>query len=196
VAAVCVVAAGCGGSATSPGSGATQSAKPIAPPSTVEARPLTPSPAGYLRRGRLVGRFSGMRVFANARDGFAIGFLARTMSTYPLVTGDGGKAWRVAGPVFQIPAADGAATVSRAGMVGTRVWFACCGGESIVDVTADAGRRWWGAFLPGDVLSVYAGQTGQLVAVVQPYAKPGRLWTYESARGRRWVYTTKPVPPA
>lgn len=164
----------------------------------VLARPLRAAGPDGLRVGSQVGRdFTGVRSFLNASDGFAIGTPAAKLGdTYPLATTDGGRTWRTAGPVLHIPAAQGAVAVAQEGMISPRTWFACCGLNAVVDVTPDAGRHWWQAFLPGMVVAVYAG-TGPCeppVAVVEPYVRsgPAPLWTYVSATGRRWAYARSP----
>ncbi len=113
---------------------------------------------------------------------------------YPLTTTDGGKAWRIAGPVANVPAAQGGVAVAQAGVVNARTWFMCCGGNTVVDVTTDAGKHWWQAFLPAEVINVFAGDNphARLVAIVRAYSTPGhihhRLWAYTSLDGRRWTY--------
>ena len=147
---------------------------------------------------RVSTRFSGKRVFVNSRDGFAIGtWPGGSGATYPIATVNGGKTWRTAGPILHIPAAQGAVAVDEAGMSGSRVWFAWGDGITVVDVTPDAGKHWWQAFLPGTVLTVYPDLIcGRLTAIVQPYTERQRspLWSYVSVRGRRWTYAQNPNP--
>lgn len=199
VAALCLsAAAGCGGSARPTTTGAAPSSKALRPPRTVQVRRLRPSASGYLRPGtRVSNRFAGTRVFANPRDGFAIGTPPRaTGDTYPLATLDGGKTWRTAGPVLHIPAAQAAVDVTEAGTGGPHVWYAWGQGITVVDVTPDAGKHWWQAFFPGMVLTVYAeqGQCNRLIALIQPFTKRKQppLWTYASANGRHWTYVFNP----
>ena len=52
----------------------------------------------------------------------------------------------IAGPVVNVPAAQGGGDVAQAGVASGRTWFMCCGGNSVVDVTTDAGKHWWQAF--------------------------------------------------
>jgi len=164
----------------------------------VQARRLRPDGPNSLRTGTRVGNhFSGDRVFANPRDGFAIGNPPGEFgATYPIATVNGGKTWRTAGPALHIPAAQGAVAVTEAGMSGPRVWYAWSGENTVVDVTPDAGKHWWQAFLPGPVLTVYADQIecNQLIALVQPFTKRKNppLWTYASANGRHWTYAANP----
>jgi hypothetical protein len=136
------------------------------------------------------------RTFATRRDGFALGNLSGSEggAMYPLATTDGGKAWRIAGPVVNVPAAQGGVTVAQAGVANARTWFMCCGGNTVVDVTTDAGKHWWQAFLPAEVINVFAGDNphARLVAIVRAYSNPGhihhRLWAFTSMDGRRWTY--------
>ena len=144
--------------------------------------------------------FSALRVFANARDGFALSDLSQKglggPGTYPVVTSDGGRTWRTAGPVLHIPAAQGAGAVGQPGMVGARILFAWCGAcNGVIDTSSDAGRHWWQTFLPGLVLSVLGGSSAQagLEAIVEgptpnPDGRGASLWTYFSTDGRRWTF--------
>jgi hypothetical protein len=108
-----------------------------------------------------------------------------------------GKTWRIAGPVVNVPAAQGGVDVAQAGVVNAHTWFMCCGLSTVVDVTPDAGKHWWVAFLPGEVVSVvagtpsFAGPRARLIALVRPFATTHsrqRLWIYVSANGRLWRY--------
>ena len=116
---------------------------------------------------------------------------------YPVATTDGGKTWRIAGPIVNVPAAQGGVDVAQAGVVNAHTWFMCCGLNTVVDVTADAGKHWWVAFLPGEVVSVvagtpsFAGPRARLIALVRPQEGARgehRLWIYVSANGRLWRY--------
>jgi hypothetical protein len=81
-------------------------------------------------------------------------------------------------------------------MLGPDVWFAWGPGITVVDATPDAGKHWWQAFLPGQVLTVYADQIqcNRLIALVQPFTrrKHPPLWTYVSTNGRKWTYAANP----
>jgi hypothetical protein len=136
-------------------------------------------------------------VFANPRVGFAAPALLQAGdATYPLITTDGGRTWRIDGPVLHIPAAQGAIAVGQPGVLGARIYFAWCGGcNMVIDVTPDAGRHWWQAFMPGEVLSVIGGPDPRagLIAIIEgpTTAANGRgasLWVYLSTNGRRWTY--------
>ena len=116
---------------------------------------------------------------------------------YPVATTDGGETWRIAGPAVNLPTASAPVDVAQAGVINARTWFMCCGLNTIVYVTPDAGKHWWAAFLPGEVISVIAGtpafteQRARLIALVRPSPTAHsrqRLWIYVSANGRLWRY--------
>jgi hypothetical protein len=93
------------------------------------ARRLRPAARSGLPRGsRVTPGFNAIRVFANPQDGFAVPDLRQKglagPGTYPVVTSDGGRTWRTAGPVRHIPAAQGPIAVGQPGMVGARILFA------------------------------------------------------------------------
>ena len=192
-----LVVAGCGSAHARPTAGAQNVSSKIVPPKTVDAfRMRGWNAAGFhaLKLGtRVDGGFSGHRLFSNRSDGFALGCLTATegCATYPLATTDGGKTWRVAGPIVDVGGAGQAGGyVSTAGAVDARHWFLCCGGDTVADVTPDAGKHWWTAAFPGEVVTVVAGEpsfNARVVAVVRPYGTH-QLWIYVSRDGRRWTY--------
>jgi hypothetical protein len=137
-------------------------------------------------------RFKVVRVFANPRDGFAIADLPQGGDgTYPIATTDGGKTWRTDGPVLDVPAAQGPLAVGQAGVLGGRIYFAWRGAcNSVIDSTPDAGKHWWQAFMPGNVLAVLGNSDPRagLMTVVQGTTDGGGdspLWVYLSTDGRR-----------
>jgi hypothetical protein len=166
------------------------------PPANVTARPLGPR-QGILnvRRGTLVRpRNLGVRAFVDNRRGFALADLPNG-ETYPAETVNGGRKWRINGPVFHIPAANGAAAVALAGAAPPRTYFAF-GGGSVVDLSTDGGRHWWVADLGEDVIAVVPGPgPHQLVAVVQnesPNGSKVATVAYGSTDGgRHWRRTER-----
>jgi hypothetical protein len=122
-------------------------------------------------------------VFADATHGFGLANLANG-ETFPARTMDGVTRWQINGPVFHVPAADGAGGVSYTGRAGPRTYFAY--GSSVIDVTTDGGESWWQTFLGELVLSVVAHHQA-LVAVVQQQASA----TSESLRSVTWVYVSR-----
>jgi hypothetical protein len=153
---------------------------------------------GGLRPGTPVNpAFTSIRVFANRRIGFAITDIPKAGDgTYPVSTANGGKNWQTDGPVLHIPAAQGAIGVGQAGVAGSKIFFAWCGAcNSVIDITPDAGKHWWQAFMPGQVLTLLGTPYARagLIAVVEgpTSAANGRgasLWVHISTDGRRWSY--------
>jgi hypothetical protein len=179
---------GCGSSAPTSTTHRAAAAK-VSPPETVTARPLGPR-QGILtiRRGTVVrSNDLSVRVFLDGRRGFALADLEHG-ETYPAATVDGGKTWRIDGPVFHIPAANGPAVVTLVGAARPRTYFAFGGGGSVVDLTTDGGVHWWSAFLGDDVLSVVPGTNPHhLIAVVQNGGPKVATVVYISTDGgRHW----------
>lgn len=158
-------------------------------------RPRRGLGTGAVPRGTAVPSSSlfTSRVFANARDGFALANDGQAQ--YPVRTTDGGRTWRIDGPQFHIDAADGPEGVGYVGAAGPRTFFAY--GSSVADVTTNAGRTWWETFLGEQVMAVVPGMgPHELVAYVQQsvsnnHANPALTWQYVSRDGgRHWTYST------
>jgi hypothetical protein len=87
--------------------------------------------------------------------------------------------------------------VDQAGVTGSRIRFAWCGAcNNVIDITPDAGKHWWQANMPGEVLSLVGSphpRAGLIAIVKGPTpAADGRgasLWVYTSSSGRRWAYS-------
>jgi hypothetical protein len=133
----------------------------------------------------------GDRVFANARDGFALA--NENFVEYPARTVDGGLVWRIDGPQLHIPGAHGADAVRYVGLSGPRTFFAY--GSSAVDVTMNSGRTWSEAFLGELVMAVVPGSRNDLIAYVQQslsngHVNPAVTWQYVSLDGgRHWRFS-------
>lgn len=191
-----VAVTGCGSSRTAalPTSAAARvSAAPVPPPRRVAALivAMPNNPFRFIKPGTVIAaRDVDSRAFTDGEHGFGLANLDN--ETYPAASSDGGMTWRIDGPVFHIDAADGVSGVGYTGAANARTYFAY--GSSVVFVTTDAGRHWWGAYLGELVLSVVA-QNGQLIAVVQQQASPDTesstavTWVYASTDGGRvWRY--------
>ncbi len=147
--------------------GSAQAVASTAPPSTVRAALLPTPTRGPNRPGTLVSPSKlGMRVFVGPKRGFALATLMLGgEATYPAATVDGGKTWRVAGPVFHIPAANAPNVVTQVGAARPTTYFAYGGrggGDSVI-VTTDAGKHWWRARF-GAVYAVVANSGRRLLA--------------------------------
>jgi hypothetical protein len=163
----CLMSTACGSSSPAPTTRRPATSHFLSP-ARVTALALGPRQGVVsVRRGTLVRSSDlSVRVFVDARHGFALADL-RNGETYPAATVDGGKRWRIDGPVFHIPAANGAAVVTQVGAVRPNSYFAF-GGGSVVDATTDAGHHWWVASLGENVLLVVPGTSPHhLIAVSQ-----------------------------
>jgi hypothetical protein len=172
------------------------------PPRRVSARPLVPGAAGGLRRGtRLPSAGLGARVFADPTHGFALTAPTRRGARiYPAASTDGGRTWRVAGPILQLGSGRGAAAVSEPGMIAARSFYAWAPGNPVIDITVDGGRRWWHTAMPDVVLSLNPdrgprGFANGLDAIVEGPAASADgagalLWEYRTTDGRHWRFVT------
>lgn len=160
---------------------------------SVTATQLPADKPPFRRAGSIVSSSTlGVRVFVNAKDGFALATLSGT--TYPAATVDAGRTWRIDGPHFHVSAANAPNVVTQLGAAGTATYFAYGGpegGESIV-VSTDAGKHWWRAYMPGVPMAVVYGAVGSsgrrgLLAFVR--SGPSEISTYVSTDGgRHWSF--------
>jgi hypothetical protein len=160
------------------------------PPATV-AGTLIIRPTGTLKPGSLVKSADlGLRVFPNAKHGFALADVGQAQ--YPAATVDGGKIWRTDGPALHLNAAQAPLVVQEVGAANQRTFFAWGGGQ-VVDVTSDAGKHWYRAILGDVVMAVVSPANGQLVAFAQTATGSGSTavtWVYVSKDGgRQWHYS-------
>lgn len=155
-----------------------------------DRRPF-PQPGSVVRSSSL-----GIRTFANARDGFALaevtGSSVGGSATFPARTTDGGHVWRIDGPHLHVSAADAPDVVTGSGVGGPRIFFAFAGpaGGQAVDVTTDAGARWWRAYLPSPpVAVVYSRVTrpARLIAFLE--GSPTLVYVSRDG-GRHWRRTS------
>jgi hypothetical protein len=171
------------------------SLRATSPPLTVTATLIT-RPAGTLKPGTVVAsRHLGTRVFPDAQHGFALADVGQ--GQYPAATINGGKTWKVAGPVLHVNAAQAPLVVQQVGAASQKKLFAWGGpgGGQAVDVTPDAGKHWYRAILGDIVMAVVSGPNGELVAFVQVAAdnsgSTAANWVYVSKDGgRHWHYST------
>lgn len=165
----------------------------LPPALTITAQPSANRTGAWLAPGTVVrpaGSDAG--VFADARHGFTLASIDYV--TYPLATVDGGRTWRIAGPALPLVASAGTVAGSQPGVAGPQTYFASegLGMTTVVEVTTDAGKHWWQAFLPGGAVFVGAFG-GELTAIVAAPSNgtsdaPVAMWAYHSRSGRRWSY--------
>lgn len=156
-----------------------------------EALPAS-SPAPYKPAGTVVSSSRvGMRVFINNSHGFALA-TGVAQADYPVATADGGRTWRIAGPVLHRNAANAPDVVTQVGAARSATYFAYGGpgGGNSVAVTRDGGKHWWRAYLYGAVYAVVpihtvSGASGLLAFGNGPGAyctsNGGRVWHYKSS---------------
>jgi hypothetical protein len=154
------------------------------------ARRLRPQ-SGPSRPGSVVsGKQVAERIFANGRNGFALGWVSSAL--YPVSTADGGRVWRVDGPWLYREAADAPAGVGNIGLVLPRTFYAY--GPSVIDVTPGGGHEWWQTFIPhGLLVGVVPNTKGYLLALVQQTRRHNHAVTYQYVSrdgGRHWRYST------
>ncbi len=159
------------------------------PPATVAGTLITRL-AGTLKPGSLVKSANlGLRVFPNAKHGFALADVGQAQ--YPAATVNGGKTWRTDGPALHINAAQAPLVVQEVGAANQQTYFAWGGGQ-VVDATNDAGKHWYRAFLGDVVMAVVSPTNGQLVAFAQAStgsSSAAVTWVYVSTDGgRQWHY--------
>ncbi len=192
--------AGCAASASKQSLASPRSADVPSQPRTVLAGRMTSGAFRTIKPGTPVdSKQLATRVFADASHGFAL-FDNLAGETFPARTTDGGRVWRIAGPVLHAPAAQGAGAVTQVGTAGPGGYMAF-GDGSVVDVTNDGGRHWWRAALGDEVPAVIASG-GQLIAFAQEQEPTARetlhalVWVYGSSDGGRvWHATNQLAPP-
>jgi hypothetical protein len=182
-----IVLAGCGSahSAATPTRAAGSSAVPTPPQRLTATRmAIRNTPFGVIKSGTVIpGREVGARAFAESRHGFGLANITNG-ETFPAATTNGGRTWRIDGPAFHVPAANGPAGVSYTGVASRRTYFAY--GSSVVDVTTDGGTSWWQTFL-GEFVLVVLARHGHLIAVVQQQAASNT----QSLKAVDWVYVSR-----
>ena len=126
----------------------------------------------------------GVRTFVSSTHGFALWM--DLQHSYPAGTTDGGRTWRIDGPVFHVDAAQGPLAVTEMGAMQPDTAFSWGPGAPVVYTTSDGGAHWWSAFLGDGALALAGNVTGELTAVVaSDYAIDGtyRTEVYQSSDG-------------
>lgn len=135
---------------------------PLSPPpqflsDTVLAAPLLETPVPYyLPAGTAVPKADIIVACpASGTVSFGLAFLLhRGGSTYPAISTDGGKNWRVDGPVFHQDAAQGPLAVASIGILGTNAAYFWGSGGNAVRITTDGGLHWQQAWFGAGVKTV------------------------------------------
>ena len=164
------------------------------PPATVTATalPVSSPPPNFKPVGTVVRSSSvGVRVFINANNGIALNTNASLNGvTYPVATVNGGKTWRIDGPELHVPAANAPDVVTQVGAASPAMYFVYGGpgGGNSVNVSTNAGKRWWRAYLGGVVYAVVPFDTGARTQKLIAFTElPGAY--YSTNGGKTWHYT-------
>ncbi len=154
------------------------------PPQRITARRMPPDYANVRPGTKVPPSWVTSRSFTDSTHGFGLAEIGgkRGGGTYPARTTNGGATWRTDGPAFVNASADGAEGVEYTGVVGDRTQYAY--GASVVDVTTNAGRTWWQAFL-GEQLLAVTFQNNRLIAIVQQQT------THQGLKAVTQVYVSK-----
>ena len=127
------------------GRGASASAS-APPPAKLTGTLMRSSPLGPLKRGSRRGlpnrRHTGVHELA-ARVRARNRAIRRLL---PAVTVNGGRTWRINGPVFHIPALQAPFAVTQVGALNARTYYAW--GAQSIDATSDGGKHWWRTLVP------------------------------------------------
>lgn len=125
---------------------------------------------------------------------------AGNLEQYPLHTGNHGRTWTIAGPWLAITGAAGA-NVNSLTVFSKKVVVAYAKGMNVLDVTWDAGRLWYSAWMPGNIVDVTppkappprAGFPVAMQATVRSLGHPVATLRYFSASsGREWRLSRSP----
>jgi hypothetical protein len=109
--------------------------------------------------------------------------------SYPVVSTDSGAEWRIDGPRFSYPAAQGPSVTDSIGAWGRDIAWAWGHGGNFVKVTADGGRSWWSADFPFGVYGTSWRQGRLQARVLGPQIAGGEFETFlyvSPDSGRTW----------
>ncbi len=109
---------------------------------------------------------------------------AGRISQYPIRSSDHGATWTTAGSYLATSGAAGA-NVTAVKVFSWRIVIAYSLGANVLDVTWDAGRHWYKAWMPGNILSVSA-----LHGVPTPAGSPASMRVTLRTLGHRAVTRT------
>ena len=152
---------------------------------------MTSSPLGPLARGTVVcSRTVGTRVFTNSQHGFGLA-TERFGASYPAVTVNGGRTWRINGPVFHVPALQAPFAVTQVGALNARTYYAW--GAQSIDATSDGGKHWWRTLVPNSAVAVVPSGS-RLIAIAEdapPSGAPATVSVYLSTDGGHHWHITR-----
>ena len=160
-------------------------------PVTIHSAPMTSSDAAALPRGTAVKA-------ADVTQRVSLGGAVRAGlgdrgsldgSVYPVISTDGGKRWRIDGPLFYRAAADAPNVTNRLEALGTDTLIAWGSGGNFVKTSTDRGAHWYAANFP---VGVYSAGVQATHLVVRAMGNPDRASRFPTRRytstdgGRVW----------
>jgi hypothetical protein len=160
-------------------------------PATIRSTPMTANDANALPRGTAVKaadvtqRVSlGGAVRAGLGDRGSL-----SGSVYPVLSTDGGRHWRIDGPLFYRAAADAPDVTTSLAALGHDTLMAWGSGGNFVKTSTDRGAHWYKADFP---VGVYSARVASGHLVVRAEGNPDRAGRFPTRRyssydgGRVW----------
>ncbi len=105
---------------------------------------------------------------------------AGNIGQYPIRRNDHGTRWKIAGPYLAITGAAGA-NVNSITVFTSRIVIAYSKGANVLDVTWDAGRHWFKAWMPGNIISVSSPSTPNGSSGTR--GSPASMWVHVRSLG-------------
>jgi hypothetical protein len=194
-----IVGGGIGAAASSgQGSSSTRGELPPGLQETLRARQVTQSTqSSFIANPQPVGTLVPTSdVVMTAADVGQTRFGLATYSSagdasYPAISADAGRTWRIVGPLFHIDAAQGASVVTSVDSYGGDGAYYWGRGGNVVWVTTDGGRHWWLTGFAYGVNGVTASHDVLRTVALGRQVKGGRVesFLYESDdSGHTWEF--------
>lgn len=165
-------------------------------PATIQAIPFRrpQSEPGIVQPGTQVPKgHVGLHAAATSRLVFGLADVAGQggPDTYPAISTDGGRNWRIDGPRFRSTGAQGAGVANHIGAGSPAFAYVWGNGGNAVRVTTDAGRHWQVTDFPAGVHNVYwsHGQLNtQALGSTLPDGKFPTCLYASPDQGRTWIF--------
>jgi hypothetical protein len=172
---------------------------------TVLARPYLASAPSFVPNVEAAGTpvpksdVTRTRTSASADLKFGLATFPASSQTYPVISTDGGRTWKVDGPLFHVDALQGASVITALGRLGSHGAYFWGRGANVVWVTTDEGAHWWSSGFPDYGVHSVSARRGVLRAIslgqqfkndkfegyLYVSANSGQTWTL---RGRSGIF--------
>ncbi len=175
-------------------SGSVTSALPTWLHKTVDANVYVAPASPFVPNSEPTGTaVSGRHVTASVSDNstlkFGLATFPSSTQTYPVISINGGAAWKVDGPLFHVDALQGASVVSSSGVLPPHGAYFWGRGGNVIWITYDEGAHWWTVVFGAGVddLSSRHGRFEAVVFGSQVRATALQRFLYVSTdSGRTW----------